>query len=152
MQKVAFYDSSFIGLAHVVSFKHAKRKINYPAILVLLVYPVLIAIGAFYYSHHYGAGLNEFYLFLIAYYVSNISVGIGLHRLWAHASYKVNRLVELALIVTSTFALQGPVLAWVSDHKFHHAYPDSDKDPHTPVKYKNPLKGFLWAHIGWMIF
>ncbi|WPX97500.1 acyl-CoA desaturase [Candidatus Fokinia crypta] len=127
-------------------------RINWPVAIVLVVYPIFILLGVIFYVALYGACTKELWLAVIAYYVSNISVGIGLHRLWAHGSYKVNRVIEVMLIFTSAFALQGPVLAWVSDHKFHHAYPDTDKDPHTPVKYENPIKGFFWAHLGWMIF
>ncbi|AWD33443.1 putative acyl-CoA desaturase [Candidatus Fokinia solitaria] len=127
-------------------------KINWPVFTVLVVYPVLILLGIALYIAFYGVCTKELWLAVIAYYVSNISVGVGLHRLWSHGAYKVNRVVEIILIFTSAFSLQGPVLAWVSDHKFHHAYPDTDKDPHTPVKYQNPLKGFFWAHLGWMIF
>jgi fatty-acid desaturase len=32
------------------------------------------------------------------------------------------------------------------DHRAHHRYTDTDKDPY------NVKKGFLWAHIGWVIW
>ena len=39
----------------------------------------------------------------------------------------------------SAATLQGPVIAWASDHHDHHTYTDTDKDPHA---------GFLFIGIG----
>ena len=95
---------------------------------------------AIFYSLQYGVGLFELTLFVVTYYGANISVGLGLHRLWSHASYKANKVVEALLMLVSAGTLQGPAIAWASDHKFHHAFADTDRDPHTPLKYKNKIK------------
>ena len=29
-------------------------------------------------------------------------------------------------------AVQGPVIAWVADHRKHHAHTDEEGDPHSP--------------------
>ncbi|MCE7902604.1 MAG: acyl-CoA desaturase [Gammaproteobacteria bacterium PRO9] len=39
-----------------------------------------------------------------------------------------------------------PALEWVSQHRDHHRYVDTDRDPYS-IK-----KGFFYAHLGWMIF
>ncbi len=128
-----------------------KLRINWTVAVVLILLPLFVICGTAAYCMHYGFGYKELLLSIMTYYVANISVGIGLHRLWSHGSYKTNKIVEGILMIISSGTLQGPILAWASDHKYHHAYADTDRDPHTPVKYKSKIKGFLWAHIGWMI-
>ncbi|MDZ5761170.1 putative acyl-CoA desaturase [Lyticum sinuosum] len=131
--------------------KSKKLFYNYPAIIVLIFYPILLIVLAILYSKTFGIDKKDIIIATIGYYICNITVGIGLHRLWAHGSYKVKPWVETVLMIISAGCLQGPALIWASDHKFHHSYADGENDPHTPVKYKNKLKGLLWAHIGWML-
>lgn len=40
--------------------------------------------------------------------------------------------------------LQGNPIDWVSTHRYHHQYCDSDRDPHSP------LDGFWFSHMNWM--
>lgn len=127
------------------------QKINFPAVFVLVFYPIVILFLAFFYIKNYGISSYEIGLMIIAYYVCNISVGIGLHRLWAHGTYKANKYAEFILALISAGTLQGPALAWASDHDKHHSYTDTPKDPHTPLKYKSKILGFYWSHIGWML-
>ena len=53
-------------------------------------------------------------------------------------------------------AVQGPVIAWVADHRKHHAHTDEEGDPHSPhVGHDGGLRGMLaglWhAHAGWLM-
>lgn len=41
--------------------------------------------------------------------------------------------------------LQGSPIAWVSTHRYHHQFTDTEKDAHSP------LKGFWFSHIGWIL-
>jgi stearoyl-CoA desaturase (delta-9 desaturase) len=127
------------------------NRINWQAVAVIIFLPIVLAFLAVNYSKNYGIGKFEIILTIVGYYVCNITVGIGLHRLWSHNSYKTNKFVEGVLTFLSAGTLQGPVIAWASDHHNHHTFTDTDKDPHSPLKYKNKVLGFLWAHIGWMI-
>lgn len=130
----------------------SKKKINWPAALAIIVLPLLMITGVSNYCLEYSFGSKEAILAIIAYCISDISVGVGLHRLWSHGSFKTVKLVEFFLMLTSAGTLQGSILIWASDHKKHHSFADTDKDPYTPARYKeNKLKGFLWAHMGWML-
>nr|UDV78656.1 fatty acid desaturase 5.2 [Perilla frutescens] len=40
--------------------------------------------------------------------------------------------------------LQGNPIDWVSTHRHHHQFCDSEKDPHSP------LEGFWFSHMSWM--
>jgi len=128
-----------------------KIKINWLSFLVLVVYPILIVGLAIAYCSTYGISYFEIGLMVASYYGANISVGIGLHRLWSHATYKTNKVVEFILVLLSAGTLQGPVLAWASDHFKHHTFTDKEQDPHSPTKYKSKVMGFLWSHLLWML-
>lgn len=127
------------------------KNLNYVAIFALIIYPIiLICLGVSYVLIN-SVGWFELILFLTGYYMANISVGLGLHRLWSHDAYKTNKYVEFVLAVLSAGTLQGPALSWASNHFDHHTYTDTEKDPHTPQKYKSRFMGFLWSHMGWML-
>lgn len=127
------------------------KNVNWLAVSVVLLYPLLLVGLVINYGISYGVGSAEIVLFLLGYYITNISVGVGLHRLWSHNSFKTNAFVEFILAVISAGALQGPALSWASNHYRHHTFTDTEQDPHSPLKYENPVKGFLWSHFGWML-
>jgi len=127
-------------------------KINWQAVFVIIFLPIILGFLAVSYNNNFGIGKFEIFLTIIGYYVCNITVGIGLHRLWSHNSYKTNNVVEAILTLLSAGTLQSPVIAWASYHHDHHTFTDTDKDPHSPLKYQNKILGFLWSHVGWMIF
>lgn len=130
----------------------SKITINYPALVVTVIYPVIIIILAIIYGNKYEIGKFEIISIIATYYIINISVGVGLHRMWSHGAFKTKAWVEVIFAFITAATLQGPILAWASDHMLHHKYTDEDKDPHTALKYKNKFVGFLWSHMGWMIF
>ena len=53
-------------------------------------------------------------------------------------------------------AIEGPVIAWVADHRKHHAFADMEGDPHSPhVDHGHGWQGraaraSLHAHLGWL--
>lgn len=84
----------------------------------------------------------------VALYVLTAWVGVGLclHRLLTHQSFKTPRWFRYVLIVIALLSLQGGVLFWVGKHRIHHRFSDQDGDPHSPND------GFGWAHVLWLIF
>ena len=126
-------------------------KYNLPAVFALIIYPIFIITLVVNYTLDYQVGWFEGLLFLGGYYICNITVGVGLHRLWSHDSYKINKYVEFILILLSAGTLQGPALSWASNHFKHHTYTDTELDPHSSVKYKSRIKSFWWSHMGWML-
>ncbi len=80
----------------------------------------------------------------ILYFVSGISVTAGYHRLYSHLAYKANKAVEVALLFFATAATQGSALKWSCDHRRHHAFVDTDRDPYSINK------GFWFAHVLWL--
>ena len=127
------------------------KNLNYVAVFALIIYPIILICLGVSYALINSVRWFELILFLTGYCMANISVGIGLHRLWSHDAYKTNKYVEFVLAVLSAGTLQGPALSWASNHFNHHTYTDTEKDPHTPQKYKSRFMGFLWSHMGWML-
>ena len=80
------------------------------------MYPVFLITLGINYVLDYQVGWFEGLLFICGYYIANITVGVGLHRLWSHDSYKINKYVEFILIMLSAGTLQGPALSWASNH------------------------------------
>ncbi|WP_341790292.1 acyl-CoA desaturase [Rickettsia endosymbiont of Polydrusus tereticollis] len=126
-------------------------KVNKPALFTLIFYPILLAVLLTKYWLNHGIGWTEIILTISSYYIYNITVGVGLHRLWSHNAFKINKFVEFILVMLSAGTLQGPALSWASNHYKHHAHTDKDQDPHSPSKFDNKLVGFLWSHLGWML-
>ncbi|WP_323738904.1 acyl-CoA desaturase [Candidatus Trichorickettsia mobilis] len=127
------------------------KNINLPAFFTLIIYPIILITLFIHYAANYQVGVIEITLIIVSYYGANISVGVGLHRLWSHNAFKINKFVEFILVMLSAGTLQGPALSWASNHYKHHTYTDKEEDPHSPLKFRNQVIGFLWAHIGWML-
>ena len=102
------------------------KKINLPAFSVIILLPIFLVFLTISYKNHFGIAKFEILLTIISYYIYNITVGIGLHRLWSHNSYKTNNFVEAILTLLSAATLQGPVIAWASDHHNHHTFTVTD--------------------------
>lgn len=127
------------------------KNIDLPAVFALVFLPLILISLAVFYIVSYSLGWFEVILFLTGYYISMITVCVGLHRLWSHDTFKTSKAVEFILAILAAGTLQGPILSWASNHFKHHSFTDTDQDPHTPLKYKNRLRGFFWSHMGWMI-
>jgi len=126
-------------------------KINIAAFHVIVTLPLVLLGLLGVHIHFLGFTLHYIGYMALAFYVYQIVVCVGLHRLWAHQSFKAHPAVEWVMAWIAAGALQGPILAWASDHYKHHAFTDTPKDPHTPLKYESPLAGFFWSHVGWML-
>jgi stearoyl-CoA desaturase (delta-9 desaturase) len=83
--------------------------------------------------------------FVVTWWIANsLGIGIGFHRLMTHRGFKTPRWVERTLVVFGSLALQGSALAWVTTHRMHHKFTETDKDPHSP------RQGGFWSHMGWI--
>jgi stearoyl-CoA desaturase (delta-9 desaturase) len=71
-------------------------------------------------------------------------IGIGYHRLMTHRGFKAPRWLERTLAAFGTLAVQSGPITWVTTHRLHHAFTETDKDPHSP------RHGTYWSHMGWI--
>ncbi len=75
----------------------------------------------------------------------SLGIGIGYHRLLTHRGFKTPKFVEYFLTLCGALALEGGPIAWVANHRLHHAHAERDGDPHSP------RQGFWWSHMGWIV-
>jgi len=87
-----------------------------------------------------------FLLFLVTFWIRSFAISGGYHRYFSHRSYQTTRLFQFFLALLGTTAGQKGPLSWVTSHRRHHQYADTEKDPHSPVR-----KGWLYAHVGWLL-
>jgi stearoyl-CoA desaturase (delta-9 desaturase) len=74
-----------------------------------------------------------------------LGINVGFHRLITHRGFACPLWLERTLAVLGTCSLQFSPALWVAVHRRHHHYADEEKDPHSP------LRGFFWAHFGWLL-
>jgi stearoyl-CoA desaturase (delta-9 desaturase) len=102
----------------------------------------------------WGLGWTDVALATAFYLVSSLGVTVGYHRYFTHGSFKANRPLRIALAIAGGLASQGSVVAWVADHRRHHAFSDREGDPHSPWLFGTSpaaiAKGFWHAHMGWL--
>ena len=120
----------------------------------LIVIPFTALAAAVPVAWGWGVGWRDLLIMTVMYFVACHGVTIGFHRYFTHGSFKANRSLKIALAITGSLAIEGPVVRWVADHRKHHKYSDKDGDPHSPWRYGETvpalLKGLWWAHMGWL--
>ncbi len=122
------------------------QKVCWPTFLYIAGYHLFLAIALpiYFLSHTPSLGLISATIALV--FLSGLAITSGYHRLYSHNCYKVHPIIEWILLFFGSLATQGSVLRWAHDHRLHHAYVDTDKDPYS-VK-----KGLCHAHVLWMFF
>ena len=106
-------------------------------LLILLLLPVYLM----FFNPSWGILTASFVML----YLTGLSVTAGYHRLYSHTTYKANSILEYVLLFFGTMATQGSVIRWSFDHRYHHAFVDTERDPYS-IK-----KGFWYAHFGWIL-
>ncbi|MDR7301404.1 acyl-CoA desaturase [Haloactinomyces albus] len=149
----ALSKASQSGDAHapIVERPHPRGEIALIALFTTV--PLLALLAAVPVAWGWGLGWVDIGLAVFFYYVSGLGVTVGFHRHFTHRSFKARRPLRIALAVAGSFAVQGPVIQWVADHRRHHAYADKEGDPHSPWLYGTGpvavVRGFWHAHMGW---
>ena len=67
------------------------------------------------------------------------------HRMLAHRTLKLNKVIEHLLIFWAMFNGSGAPASWVAYHRHHHARADMPDDISSPTH-----GGFWWAHLRWL--
>ena len=88
---------------------------------------------------------GSYYHWIIALFVYFLNGCLGMtmtyHRLLTHRSWFVIKPIEYLFSLFATIGLTGSALSWVAIHREHHAFTDTEKDPHSPL-----YKGWFWSH------
>jgi stearoyl-CoA desaturase (delta-9 desaturase) len=104
---------------------------------------VLSIIGLFYFDFT----MTSMFLILASFYVYGVfGIGITLHRYYTHKSFEfIHPAIKWLFTLFAILAGRASVLGWVYVHRLHHAYSDTDKDPHGPKTIG--FKPFGFKHI-----
>jgi stearoyl-CoA desaturase (delta-9 desaturase) len=98
--------------------------------------------------------LTDIVIAAVLYVFTGFGISVGFHRLLTHRSFKANRALKILCAVAGSMALEGSAISWVAIHRRHHMFGDQPGDPHSPHRFGlsaiGTLKGFLWAHTGWL--
>jgi stearoyl-CoA desaturase (delta-9 desaturase) len=100
-------------------------------------------------------GWHDLAVLALMYVITGLGITVGYHRMLTHRSFQTYKPLEYAWAFLGSMAVQGPVIAWVADHRKHHAHTDEEGDPHSPhVGHGDGLLGSLhglwYAHMGWL--
>lgn len=115
------------------------NQINWGTLTAVVTFHILAAAALFTFSwQNLTAGLILWWL------TGSLGIGVGYHRLMTHRGFKTPRWLERVLGVLGAMAIQSGPVTWVTTHRLHHAFTDTDKDPHSP------RHGTYWSHMGWI--
>ncbi|KAI3684289.1 hypothetical protein L6452_33510 [Arctium lappa] len=73
-----------------------------------------------------------------------LGLTLSYHRNLAHRSFNLPKWLEYTFAYFGVQAAQRDPIFWVSIHRTHHQYVESDKDTHSPTY------GFWFSHMGWL--
>jgi stearoyl-CoA desaturase (delta-9 desaturase) len=85
-------------------------------------------------------------LALASYYVRMFVVTAAYHRYFSHRAFKTSRWFQFLLAVGAQSAAQNGVVWWAGHHRWHHKHSDKPEDVHSAK-----LRGFWYAHLGWIM-
>ncbi|CAL8130152.1 unnamed protein product [Orchesella dallaii] len=117
--------------------QHVFNSINLGAAHALTVYK--------FWLDYEGGTPNTFWFELLYGYVGGLGITVGCHRYWTHRTFKANLPLQILLMICQTISLQLPIRKWCLDHRIHHKFTDTNKDPH------NSKRGFWFSHIWWLV-
>jgi len=87
-------------------------------------------------------------------FVTLLGITVSYHRLLSHRSYDCVAPMRFLFTALGAMAVEGSPIRWCAVHRRHHQFSDHDGDPHSPHTHDggfwNALKGFCYAHMGWL--
>ena len=85
----------------------------------------------------------------IAYYIlAAIGITFGYHKYYSHRSFKAPIWLQILFLYTGLLCGGRSALTWSAVHRMHHAYEDTEKDPHSP-KHMGYIKTFFAGWFEW---
>ncbi|KAG8348182.1 putative Fatty acid desaturase [Trypanosoma vivax] len=118
-------------------------EINWIAVAVLFLPPTMSLV-----AFMMGVPLQTRTLMVgFLFYIFNGLIGItlGYHRLFSHRSFRAHPVLQWICVFAGAGAFEGSAKWWCRNHRVHHRYVDTFKDPYDATR------GFFFSHIGWML-
>jgi len=88
--------------------------------------------------------LSNMLVTLVSFYILNILGNwMTLHRYYSHRSFEFkNNFLKLIFTLLAVLSGRGSPLGWSYLHRKHHAYSDTEQDPHSPKYLGYKIFGF----------
>lgn len=128
-------------MQNVLEFGSKRTGINWKNVTIIASFHLLAIPALFTFSWQ-----NVGALIIGNWIVGSLGVGLGWHRLLTHRGFKAPKWLEYILSIFATMSIQDSPDKWVATHRIHHAFTETDKDPHS-TKF-----GFWWAQMGWIVW
>lgn len=74
--------------------------------------------------------------------IAIVAISGGYHRYYSHFSFKAPRWYPYLVNILGIFSGAGPALTWAAVHRQHHAYSDTEDDPHS-----HSIKGWFPVYV-----
>lgn len=85
-----------------------------------------------------------FWFWVVSAYFCMLTQEAFYHRYFAHQSFKTSRGFQFIMGVLAELApVRGPIW-WAENHRDHHKFTDTERDPHTPYR------GVWMSYMGWV--
>lgn len=126
--------------------KFVLGSINWRNFIFFVSFFLVSVIGVPIYVYAHGVSASEVLLAVFYAVATGMGITIGYHRLFAHRTFKGHPFLVFLSLFFGAAAFEESVLQWASQHRDHHRFVDTDKDPY------NIIQGFWYAHIGWILF
>ena len=135
---------------------HTMTRTTKLANLGAVVVPFLATLAAIVLFWNRIVSATDLAILAVMYLLTATGITVGYHRLLTHRSFRTHKPIEYLFAFFGSMAVQGSVIAWVADHRKHHAHTDVEGDPHSPhVGHGDGVSGVLrglWhAHTGWLL-
>ena len=127
----------------VPQFRLGNYKINWLSTTIIMLPPVVVAYAVFWLQ--VPLLFSTFLTAVASYFFAGLGITLGYHRLFSHRAFNASKLVKYFFGFAGSGALQGSIKWWSRNHRIHHRYIDTDKDPY------NAKRGFFYSHLGWML-
>ncbi|KAI4619637.1 stearoyl-CoA 9-desaturase [Alternaria metachromatica] len=124
-----------------ITWKNWYRKINWLNTTLVILVPSY----GLYLARSTSLTLPTFLWSIVYYATTAFGITGGYHRLWSHRCYSARLPLRLFLAFTGAGAIQGSIRWWSANHRAHHRWTDTMKDPYSV------MRGLLFSHIGWMV-
>jgi len=122
-----------------------QNKLIWLNVIWVIVMPLVAVPASIWYVATHGITWVEIGVATTMWWLTGLSITAGYHRLFSHRSHTAALPVRLFYAVFGAMAGQNSVIAWASDHRRHHQYTDTHKDPY------DAQQGFWFSHVGWIL-
>lgn len=131
---------TILFMENIIEFSPSRvGRYNWNTIFFVSVFHI-VAVAAFF-TFSWQNALAAFICWWVA---ASWGVGIAYHRLLTHRGFTTSKWMTRFLATCGSLGLQSGPITWVTTHRLHHAFTDTEKDPHSP------LNGIFWSHMGWI--